>query len=174
MNDQTTQHPATDDPELAKVLAGMDEPVHEDSTATSGLQFEETPLGQAPAIPTNTPPVIEPPVSAIAPPNADVAPTTDYSIPVINNSTPAPIINGTSDLEGIKKDALEQLRPLIDHLNLPTAEKFDILLLIIRSTDDQSLLTQAHETAKAIEDESKRAQALLDVIKEIDYFSAQQ
>jgi hypothetical protein len=45
--------------------------------------------------------------------------------------------------------------------------------LIIRSTDDQSLLAEAHEAAKAIEDETKRASALLDVIKEIDYFGNQ-
>ena len=50
-------------------------------------------------------------------------------------------------------------------------DKFDTLLLIIRSTDDKSLVGQAHAAAKTIEDESKKAEALLDVIKEIDYFS---
>ncbi len=74
-------------------------------------------------------------------------------------------------LDDLKKTALEELRPLVGKLNLPPEEKFDTLLLIIRSTDDQSLLDPAHEAAKAITDENKRAQALLDVIKEIDYFS---
>ncbi|MFZ2494470.1 MAG: hypothetical protein WAW60_01685, partial [Candidatus Saccharimonadales bacterium] len=70
-----------------------------------------------------------------------------------------------------KKDALEQLRPLVDKLDLEPDEKFDTLLLIIRTTDDKSLVQQAYDAAKLIQDESKRAEALLDIIKEIDYFS---
>lgn len=80
-----------------------------------------------------------------------------------------PAVGG--DLDNLKKTALEELRPLVGKLNLPPEEKFDTLLLIIRSTDDQSLLGPAHEAAQGIQDENKRAQALLDVIKEIDYFS---
>lgn len=45
--------------------------------------------------------------------------------------------------------------------------------LIIRSTGDQSLVGPAREAAKGIEDEQKRAQALLDIVKEIDYFANQ-
>lgn len=80
-----------------------------------------------------------------------------------------PVLGG--NLDDLKKTALEELRPLVGKLNLPPEEKFDTLLLIIRSTDDQSLLAPAHEAAQGIADENKRAQALLDVIKEIDYFS---
>lgn len=79
---------------------------------------------------------------------------------------------GDSDLDGLKASALEELRPLVGKLNLPAEERFDTLLLIIRSTDDQSLLQQAHDAAKEITDDTRRAQALLDVIKEIDYFSS--
>ena len=64
-----------------------------------------------------------------------------------------------------------ELRPLVDKLDLPADEKFDTLLLIIRSTDDKTLVNAAFDAAKEIPDENKRAQALLDVIKEIDYFS---
>lgn len=79
---------------------------------------------------------------------------------------------GDTELDGLKASALEELRPLVGKLNLPAEERFDTLLLIIRSTDDQSLLGQAHDAAKEITDDSRRAQALLDVIKEIDYFSS--
>jgi hypothetical protein len=79
---------------------------------------------------------------------------------------------GDSELDGLKASALEELRPLVGKLNLPAEERFDTLLLIIRSTDDQGLLAQAHDAAKEIADDSRRAQALLDVIKEIDYFSS--
>lgn len=79
---------------------------------------------------------------------------------------------GSGPLDKLKASALEELRPLVGKLNLPAEEKFDTLLLIIRSTDDQTLLDEAHNAAKEITDDVKRAQALLDIIKEIDYFSA--
>jgi hypothetical protein len=79
--------------------------------------------------------------------------------------------NDNEALEAIKKQALEELRPLVDKLELPPEEKFDILLLIIRSTDDEELVAKAHETAIEIQDETRKAQALLDIIKEVDYFS---
>jgi hypothetical protein len=42
---------------------------------------------------------------------------------------------------------------------------------MIRSTDDKTLIPEAHDVAKSIADESRKAQALLDIIKEIDFFS---
>ncbi len=82
------------------------------------------------------------------------------------------VSTGNADLDKLKSSALEELRPLVGKLNLPAEERFDTLLLIIRSTDDQALLGQAHDAAKEITDDNRRAQALLDVIKEIDYFSS--
>ena len=78
-----------------------------------------------------------------------------------------------SPLNEIKKVALSELRPLVDKLTVSPEDKFDTLLLMIRSTDDSSLIQQAHEAAKLSEDESKRAEALLEIIKEIDYLSHQ-
>lgn len=92
-----------------------------------------------------TPPVVEPPVM--------------------------PSLAG-DDLNEVKQEALSELRPLVDKLNIPAEEKFDTYLLLLRSTDDKTLIEPAHETAKLIEDESRRAQALLDIIKEIDFLSA--
>ena len=144
------QQPISDDQELAKVLAGVTQQAEE---APSGLQFEET---QTTPMAT---PVAEEPVE-----------------PVIEEPVVAPVITAlaTNDLEEIKKDALSELRPLIDKLDVSPEETFDTLLLIIRSTDDQSLLAATHEAAKAIPDDSRRAQALLDIIKEIDFFSNKQ
>lgn len=90
-----------------------------------------------------------------------------------DDSTPAGVPStGSPELDSLKASALDSLRPLVGKLNLPAEERFDTLLLIIRSTDDQSLLQQAHDAAKEITDDARRAQALLDVIKEIDYFSS--
>lgn len=161
------QAPATDDQELANVLAGIGGDNSQDNTnADGGLHFEETPA----------PPSTSSDDAASDDKPADAA--EEATVPEI--TLPAPSGDGTGastamspELEGLKKEALSELRPLVDKLALPADEKFDTLLLIIRSTDDQSLLAEAHEAAKAIEDETKRASALLDVIKEIDYFGNQ-
>ena len=47
----------------------------------------------------------------------------------------------------------------------------DTYLMLIRSTDDASLIGPAHVAAQTITDEKRRAEALLDIIKEIDYLS---
>ena len=93
----------------------------------------------------------------------------------ITNDAPvafaAPTTSESGDgLDAIKGQALTELRPLVDRLNISPEDKFDILLLMIRSTDDKTLIPEAHEIAKNITDESRKAQALLDIIKEIDFF----
>lgn len=75
-----------------------------------------------------------------------------------------------NELNAIKQDALNKLRPLVDELDLSAQEKFDTLLLLIRSNDDKSLIPQAYEVADQIENETARAAALLDIVKEIDFF----
>lgn len=165
------QAPATDDQELAKVLAGMNE------SAAAVAPADAPATDAAPTAATTTDPLqFEP--SALPTPSDPTAPAVTpvsdpAALPTVAPAVAPATTTLTPELETLKKDALEELRPLVDKLDLPSEEKFDTLLLIIRSTDDQSLLTAAHTAAKAIEDETKRAQALLDVIKEIDYFGAQ-
>jgi hypothetical protein len=91
------------------------------------------------------------------------------SAPPVDMAAPAPADNGP--LAAIKKDALIELRPLVDKLSVSADEKFDTYLLLIRSTDDSNLIAPAYEAAKAITDDTRRAEALLDIIKEIDYLS---
>ena len=90
----------------------------------------------------------------------------------IDVPTPKPVSN--DDLPSIKQDALTELRPLVDKLELAPEEKFDTYLLLLRSSDDKDLIAPAYAAAKNISDETRRAQALLDIIKEIDYLSAPQ
>lgn len=102
---------------------------------------------------------------------APVTPPAPVAEPV---AAPAPVpVAPAGDLAGVKQEAIVELRPLVDKLNLSPDEKFDTYLLLIRSTDDRSLIGPAHEAAKAITDETKKAQALLDIIKEIDFLSGQ-
>lgn len=141
----TTQQPISDDQELAKVLAGVTQQADEDdATDTSGKVSPDNASEEA-----SVPPLPE--IPTIAPPVAPPA--------------------GGGDLDNIKQEALEELRPLVDKLNVSPEEKFDTYLLLLRSTDDKALIAPAYDAARSISDEARRAQALLDVIKEIDYLS---
>lgn len=187
--DEQHQPPMNGNDDLAKTL-------------NEGLQFEETPMNgmppmpgapAGPAAPAATAPdddddmrmpSLDP--AAGDPDNEPMpAPTMGSTPPAPDEDKPAPSVihshkphkdampkAASGDLDGLKASALEELRPLVGKLKLPAKERFDTLLLIIRSTDDQSLLGQAHDAAKEIEDDTQRAEALLDVIKEIDYFSS--
>ncbi len=156
MNADSTNTPITDDPDLAKVLADMNGKAKEADTTKT----DDTAAVTAESSDKEEPSLLSPisPDFIATPPPSPAAPTVTSSDP---------------GLESIKKNALEELKPLVGKLDLPADEKFDTLLLIIRSTDDKSLVQATYDAAKAITDETKRAQALLDVIKEIDYFSTQ-
>ena len=156
----------SDDQELAKVLAGVSQ------GTDNNLQFEETNATASPVInpatispdPIATDQNDEPAIDDIAKPTAPepVVPTPSVS---------APTAAADPALDTIKQTALNELRPLVDKLDVSPEEKFDTYLLLLRSTDDKTLIAPAHDAAVAIVDEARRAQALLDIIKEIDYFS---
>lgn len=185
---QSTQ-PISDDQELAKVLAGVtDQPGSNDLSFTD-LPTPTTPTAPEPPasdLPTPSPSpdaTADSPPIGYNPPAEDSKPAeTPRSEPVATapeppSTPPVPAMPSFSttepsnDLEGIKKDALNDLRPLVDKLDLEPEEKFDTYLLLLRSTDDKALIAPAHAAAKAIADESRRAKALLDIIKEIDFLS---
>lgn len=85
----------------------------------------------------------------------------------------APVLgNPANDLIDIKQQALSQLSPLIDHLDQSPEEKFKTTMMMIQASDDQTLVKVAYEAAMKIEDEKVRAQALLDIVNEINYFTA--
>jgi len=76
-----------------------------------------------------------------------------------------------NDLIDIKQHALTELSPLVGHLDQTPEEKFRTTMMMIQASDDQSLVKTAYESAHAITDEKVRAQALLDIINEINYFT---
>lgn len=157
----------SDDQELAKVLAGVSQ------DTDNNLQFEET---NATASPVINPATISP--DPVATDQSD-EPATDITKPTAPEPvTPTPVVSAPTPtaaadpaLDTIKQTALNELRPLVDKLDVSPEEKFDTYLLLLRSTDDKTLIAPAHDAAIAIVDEARRAQALLDIIKEIDYFS---
>jgi hypothetical protein len=170
MGTEPTVDTNSDDQELAKALAGMNQETPATASETSGdLAFEETPAPNGPVSGSPFGPITDPVVAAPAP-DPVVVPEPAAEPVVATPVVAAPATD--SKLESIKKDALNELRPLVDKLTVSAEEKFDTYLLLLRSTDDTTLIGPAHEAAKDIPDEARRAQALLDVIKEIDYLSA--
>jgi hypothetical protein len=75
------------------------------------------------------------------------------------------------DLIDIKQKALTDLAPLVSQLDQTPEDKFRTLLMMVQAGDDQNLLKTAYEAAHEIKDEKLRAQALLDVVNEINYFT---
>jgi len=143
---QNTQS-ISDDQELSKVLAG----INPDDEVTT---VDELPLTST----TSSPP-----------PLAQVTDTPDVDEPVAPVA-PEPVAD-SSDLSSIKTSALTELRPLVGKLELSPEDKFDTYLLLIRSTDDKSLVQPAYEAAQMISDETQKAKALIEVVKEIDYLN---
>ncbi len=165
---QDNTQPISDDQELAKALAGVlpEDDSTTDAHSPTGLKFEETPA-------VGTTNDFSAPAPATTPaPAADLSGFSMPAIPAVDepiNAPTTPIIS--SDLDSIKLDALKELRPLMDKVELPAEEKFDTYLMLIRSTDDKSLIGPAHSAAQGIADEKRKAEALLEIIKEIDYLS---
>lgn len=157
------QQPISDDQELAKVLAGVSQQA-EEVAATQDTNEEVAPI-DTPAEPATT--------DAATPVETPAIPPMPTPTEPIMSPTPG-VDSGNTELESIKKDALSELRPLVDKLNVSAEEKFDTYLLLLRSTDDKALIAPAHDAAKGIADEARRAQALLDIIKEIDYLAGPQ
>ena len=99
----------------------------------------------------------------------------DTSLPPVPDSdVPSTDQAPTGELTDIKQQALQQLTPLVGQLDQTPEEKFRTTMMMIQAADNQSLIKAAYEAAQQIKDEKERAQALLDVINEINYFSQQQ
>lgn len=121
---------------------------------------------------------VETPVEPVAETEESVTESTAIEAPIAEAPTAtameasANIMNesNSNSLDDLRQKALRDLRPIVDKVELNDEESFDVLLLLIRETDDESLLPRAYEAARQIQDEARRAQALLDVIKETDYF----
>lgn len=107
-------------------------------------------------------------------PIADV-PAPDSPTPSTAWDTSAPVApeDLPTDLADIKQRALSQLAPLVSHLDQSPEERFRTTMMMIQASDDQNLVKDAYAAAQSIPDEKTRAQALLDIVNEINYFTQQ-
>lgn len=124
---------------------------------------------QGPAASTPMPPLNPFADSAPAPFPATLpsaVPATDASQPPASTPDPKP-----DDLLDLKEQALTSLQPLVGHLDQTPEEKFKTTMMLIQATDNSALVKEAYQAANQITDEKARAQALLDVVNEINYFT---
>jgi hypothetical protein len=85
--------------------------------------------------------------------------------------SPQPTTNdGDANLDSIKTKAIEALTPIIDSLdNMDPERKFDICLTALRYTDNHHLAESALNAAMAIQEKGTKAEALVELINEINY-----
>jgi len=80
---------------------------------------------------------------------------------------------GDPDLDRVKSNALSDLRPIIEKIDLPASKKFMIYKEIIDATSDKACIEPAYNAAKSIEDEKERAEALLFIVETINKLGVQ-
>ncbi len=98
--------------------------------------------------------------------------STDETAPAADTPAPTPAAKPfDADLLSLKQQALSQLEPLVDKLDQTPEEKFRTTMMLIQGADNQALIKTAYEAAQQITDEKAKAQALLDVVNEINYFA---
>ncbi len=159
--DTTTIQPVTDevvaaDDTLATdsgTTADVSEPVSDDTTADTE-EAEDTPTE----------------VEITTEESAEATPVEETPAPEKSADTPAAPVADDALLD-IKKEALSDLAPLVDHLDQTPEEHFRTIMMLIQATDDSSYVKAAYESAKKISDDDERAQALLDIVNEINYFT---
>jgi len=153
----TAPEPAINTTPLTTDTVQATDPVSTDSYNLSSLEA-----------PTATPDPIAPaPVTESITPQTISPTTTSPSLDEISAS----VTPEGDDLLSIKKEALQNLSPLLSQLDQTPEEKFRTTMMLIQASDNQSLIQAAYGAAKEIEDEKVRAQALLDIVNEINYFT---
>jgi hypothetical protein len=132
-----------------------------DATAST---TSTTPAPTEPAASTFSSSILDSPAAATPPTPSVTAP-----MPTASATTTDPAT--TDDLIRMKQEALQHLQPLVGSLQQAPEEEFRTLMMMIQATDDRTLLKKALDSAKSIKDDKIRAQAMLDVINEINYFT---
>lgn len=93
-------------------------------------------------------------------------------VPVASHDDSATDDKGTGDdLHAIKHEALKELGPLVEHIDQTPEDRFDTLMMMIRASDDETLIKPAYEAAQKITDNNKKAKALLDIVNEVNYLT---
>ncbi len=141
--------PAADKDQLVnEIVDHASEPIDEKPAAPS---VPEVDLGAAPAPVIPTEPAMPP-----MPPMPEAAEPAPAPEPV----APAPVAEAPADNNATLEEAMKELYPLLDKVEMPVEEKFDI-------TIKYGEPARALDFAKQITDETAKANALLEIINKV-------
>jgi hypothetical protein len=119
----------------------------------------------------NPTPPVPPTLQSPVPPS--LAPAPSITAPTPQQPTAVPQLDDQSheSLLQLKQQALQSLAPLVGRLDQTPEERFKITMMMLQASDNPALVKEAYAAANQITDEKARAQALLDVVNEINYFT---
>lgn len=164
-------------------MFGHDNQQHHDNTlpapAPDGALTQDDGSTTAPQVPDTAGDYIDDvPAPAVAAPTvtqpdpaAPAASDDAMNGPVASAPAPVDTEADTDKLLDIKQQALQQLTPLVDHLEQSPEDEFRTTMMMIQASDNHELIQKAYEAAQKIGDDKARAQALLDIVNEINYFT---
>lgn len=139
------------------------------------------PVGPFPTAAPAPMPAPMPPAPEPMPMPEPVTPAEPVSAPV-EDFKPAPIehveepeekapfveTSGSMGINQVKEAALRELAPILDKLDVPAEQKFDIYKNVIDNYHDSSVIAPAYRAASDIADDRERGEALLYIIDSID------
>lgn len=176
MNEQPNNTMSPDEQELAKVLEDINQQVDQQvAQVEDNKEIKEVKTVNNVETNSNVPEAQLEPIPQPLSSEPSTQTISENDVPFLNEALPPNEIQAEKStspdsLKQLKNSALRDLRPLVDKIGLRGEEKFEVLLLLIRSTDAQELVESAYQAAREIKDEQNRAKALLDIVKEADYF----
>jgi hypothetical protein len=169
-DDQSQHHDAANEPAQDGGLTHDDQALADAATSDTAGEYidPDTPV-TAPGAPAATDDdAVDQTDDAVVTAATPATPT--VAAPTTAPATAVSAVDPDS-LLGIKQQALQQLTPLVGHLEQNSEEKFRTTMMMIQASDNPSLIQTAYDAALQITDEKVRAQALLDIVNEINYFT---
>ncbi len=139
------------------------------STEELDKDIPATPTAFSPQADIETPDDLKAATDVLTAADAIVAGASTHDTPAAAASAPTDV--PADELLDIKQDVLKALTPLVDQLEQSPEEKFRTTMMLIQASDNHSLIKTAYDAAQGISSEKERAQALLDIVNEINYFT---
>ncbi len=167
-NGATTIEPTTDDTAALPVADDGADTVSDVVPSDTESDATELPVATDDQEPAET--SEEPEAASVTPVEVEEPVADDTPAEATTETTP-PANN--DELLELKKEALTDLGPLVSHLDQTPEEHFKTTMMLIQATDNATFVKEAYESAKKIGDDAVRAQALLDIVNEINYFTQQ-
>ena len=106
------------------------------------------------------------PAEPVSAPKEDIKPV---ELPPREDEKKAPFMSGENlNIDQVKEAALRELAPILDKLDVPAEQKFDIYKDVIGNYHDSSVIEPAYRAASEIKDDRERGEALLYIIDSIN------